>query len=275
MMFFYMLLSTVHASGNARARSMQQMSCRPTSFWSKLGYKINSSKNDYLVDLATMAMGDMNDAVAALMHLQTLEHRVVCQDVDGDVKPCTDLYTTATCQEVGKFFRPEGDSNCKAAGTQEGLTQLECKRPRHHREVCNGTYYAHKNDSFFGMSKSIICLEGWTFAPGHELDSWKKISDVDCSDPACFEMSRAERMEVARVGLVNKLKLVTEEKTVFGIKVNPGKLAMKESTFNILKSVLKVLEGEPLSDVLLDHLAEVLTDLWEDAMTFFVDLDLF
>merc|ERR1739848_119290 len=223
-----------------------------------------------------MAIGDMNDAVAALMNLQTLEHRVACPNADGDVKPCTDLYTTATCQEVGKFFRPEGGSNCKAAGTQDDLTQLECKGPRHHREVCKGTYYVHKNDSFFGMSKSIICLEGWAFATGHEHDSWKKISDVDCSDPACFEMSRAERIEEARVELVKKLKLVTEEKTLpFGIKVNPGKAAMKKSTFDMLKSVLKLLEGEPLSDVLLDHLAEMLTDLWEDAMKFFVDLDLF
>jgi len=273
MMISFVILSTAFAQSQQGKRTKTLVTCGPAGFWSKMkskaAIKINDYKNKFMKEKSMdKIFSKYNEALQDLMGLQRLEDRVSCLDTNQETKPCTELYTKAMCQEVAKFFRSDaGLTTCQPLGEVDGKTQLECQRPKNQRPVCNGTFYVYK----YGTYRYPRCLEGWTYAAGHsDDDGWKHISDVDCTDPSCVEMSKEERLEVARQKLLDETKYVLNS---FRPTAVGARIMMTDGQLELLESLQKVLEGNKSKGMfLVEVVGELLSNKWDQFKEWIVEL---
>lgn len=281
-----LMLSTAFANSQNGKRAIETVTCGPTGFWtkvkSKVAFRINESKNKLMADNSiNYVFSNYNRVIQDLVGLQQLENRVSCLDANQETKPCTELYTKATCQEVAKFFRSdEGDSNdstCQPIGEVDGKTQLECKRARGQRPVCNGTFYVQKTSEWKGFSEGFsyyrkpTCLEGWTYAAGYSASTkWNRITDVDCNNPACVEISKEDRMEAARLKALDETKKVLYSYSPISIG---ARVKMTDGQKELLKSLEKVLDNKKTkTKFVIEVVGELVSNKWDQFKEWVVEL---
>merc|ERR1719359_1595801 len=228
--------------------TLETVTCGPTGFWSKVkskvAFRINKSKNKLMADKSMdWIFSNYNQVIQDLMGLQQLENRVSCLDANQETKPCTELYTKSTCQEVAKFFRSDGgQTTCQPIGEVDGKTQLECMRAKNQRPVCNGTFYVYKYIGWTGTYRYPRCLEGWTFAAGYsDSTEWNRITDVDCNNPACVEISQEDRLKAARQKALDETRRVLHSDNFIAIG---ARSKMTDGQKELLESLEKVLENK-------------------------------
>merc|ERR1739847_97141 len=153
-------------------------------------------------------------------------------------------------------------------GEVDGKTQLECKRARWQRPVCNGTFYVQKTSQWklgegFSYYRKPTCLEGWTYATGYSASTkWNRITDVDCNDPACVEISKEDRMEAARQKALDETRKVLYSYSPISIG---ARVKMTDGQKEILKSLEKVLDNKKSkTKFVIDVVGELVSNKWDE-----------